>query len=402
MSKYKKRPDGRYATSAIIGYDENGKPKRKTIYGRTIMELDKKVADFKSLQNKGIVINDGGMTIQQWSEKWLELYKADKAYNTYQMYRRTVDNHIIPALGNVRLNALKKHHIQELLNNIVQSGHQRTAELVRLTMQQIIKQAIIEEYIYKDVTVGLSLPKKQKPEKRALSDAEKALIQKAELNQKERTFIDLLYYTGIRRGEALALMASDIDFVNKKIIINKNLVMKDNISEIKQSPKTEAGNREVPMPDKLLASLKDYMTSINSLYLFTMQNKNLMTSSSFRRFWDNILDKINIAAGGEKYKRKDLQTDKEKTPLQLIANDITPHMLRHTYATNLYYAGIDIKTAQYLLGHSSIQMTMDIYTHLDNSKISNSADKLNAFFDSQNKSFDSQNIVKSKNQQNII
>ncbi len=399
MAKYKKRPDGRYATSAIIGYDENGKPKRKVIYGRTIMELDKKVADFKSLQNKGIVIDDGGMTVKQWSEKWLELYKADKAYNTYMMYKRTVDNHITPNLGTIRLSALKKHQIQELLNNIVQSGHQRTAELVKLTLHQIIQQAIIEEYIYKDVTVGLSLPKKQKIEKRALTDAEKALIQKADLTQKERAFIDLLYYTGVRRGEALALMVSDIDFVNKKVKINKNLVMKDKTSEIKQSPKTEAGNREIPMPDKLFHSLKKYASSITSLYLFTMQNGELMTSSSFRRFWDNILDKLNIAAGGEKYTRTDLQKDKEQKPIRLIANDITPHMFRHTYATNLYYAGIDIKTAQMLLGHSSIQMTMDVYTHLDNTKVLSAGDKLNAFFDNQNNSSDSQNIVKSEKSQ---
>lgn len=397
MAKYKKRPDGRYATSAIIGYDKNGKPKRKTLYGRTIMELDKKVADFKSLQNKGIIIDDNGMTIEQWAIKWLELYKADKAYNTYMMYKRTIDNHIIPTLGNIRLNALKKHQIQETLNNIVQNGHQRTAEMVKLTLQQIIKQAIIEEYVHKDVTIGLSLPKKQKSEKRALTDAEKMLIQNADLNQKERAFVDLLYYTGIRRGEALALMVSDIDFINKKVKINKNLVMKDKISEIKQSPKTEAGNREIPMPDKLFSSLKNHISDINSLYLFTMQNGDLITSSSFRRFWDNILDKINIAAGGEKYTRKDLQ--KDKTPLQLIADDITPHMFRHTYATNLYYAGIDIKTAQTLLGHSSIQMTMDIYTHLDNEKILSAGDKLNAFFDSQNNSSDSQNIVKTKNMQ---
>ena len=399
MAKYKKRPDGRYATSTIIGYDENGKPKRKILYGRTIMELDKKIADFKSLQNKGIVIDDGGMTVQQWSEKWLQLYKADKAYNTYMMYKRTVDNHITPNLGAIRLSALKKHQIQELLNNIVQSGHQRTAELVKLTLQQIIQQAIIEEYVYKDITIGLSLPKKERPDKRALTDAEKALIQKADLNPKERAFVDLLYYTGVRRGEALALMVSDIDFVNKTVKISKNLVMKDGVSEIKPSPKTEAGNREIPMPEQLFSSLTNYITEVNSLYLFTMQNGDLMTSSSFRRFWDNILDKLNIAAGGEKYTRPDLQKDKSKVPIRLIADDITPHMFRHTYATSLYYAGIDIKTAQTLLGHSSIQMTMDVYTHLDQTKILSAGDKLNAFFDSQNNSSDSQNIVKSEKSQ---
>lgn len=380
MAKYKKRPDGRYATSAIIGYDENGKPKRKTIYGRTIMELDKKVADFKSLQNKGIVIDDGGLTVQQWSEKWLELYKADKAYNTYMMYKRTVDNHITPNLGSIRLSALKKHQIQELLNNIVQNGHLRTAELVKLTLHQIIQQAIIEEYVYKDVTVGLSLPKAQKAEKRALTDAEKALIQNADLNPKERAFIDLLYYTGIRRGEALALMVSDIDFVNRKISINKNLVMKETLSEVKLSPKTKSGNRQIPMPDKLFQSLKNYMAHTSNIYLFTMQSGEFMTKSAFRRFWDNILDKMNIAAGGNKYKRKDTLKNCSIKPIRLIAKDITPHMFRHTYATNLYYAGIDIKTAQTLLGHSSIQMTMDIYTHLDENKIIDAGEKLNEFF----------------------
>lgn len=80
MAKYKKRPDGRYATSTIVGYTDDGKPKRKTLYGRTIMELDKKVAEFKSLQNKGIIINDEGMTVEQWGIKWLKLYKSAKEY----------------------------------------------------------------------------------------------------------------------------------------------------------------------------------------------------------------------------------------------------------------------------------------------------------------------------------
>lgn len=398
MAKYKKRPDGRYATSAIIGYDENGKPKRKVIYGRTIMELDKKVADFKSLQNKGIVIDDGGMTVKQWSEKWLELYKADKAYNTYMMYKRTVDNHIIPNLGTIRLSALKTHHIQELLNTIIQDGHHRTAELVKITLTQIVKQAILEEYIYKDVTLGLSLPKKTKPEKRALTDAEKTFIQNADLNLKERAFIDLLYYTGIRRGEALALMVSDIDFVNKKVKINKNLVMKDRNSEVKQSPKTYAGNRQIPIPNKLLQSLKEYMCKNKSVYLFTMENGEFMTNAAFRKFWNDILKKFNSAAGGYNPK-PGRRTITLETPMRLIASDITPHMFRHTYATNLYYAGIDIKTAQTLLGHSSIQMTMDIYTHLDNDKLSSSADKLNLYFNSQNNSSDSQNIVNSEKSQ---
>lgn len=375
MAKYKKRADGRYATSVVVGH-EDGKPKRKTIYGRTIQELDKKVADFKSLQNKGIIIDDKNMTIEQWSLKWLELYKKGKSYNTYEMYKRTINNHIIPRLGSIRLSALRTSQIQEVLNAIVQKGHQRTAELTRLTIQQIIKQAVIEEYLHKDVTLGLSLPKKQKPEKRALTDSEKTLIQNTELSAKERAFVDLLYYTGVRRGEALALTVNDIDFINKKVHINKSLIMTDEKSEIKQSPKTEAGNRSIPLPDKLIESLKQHIIDINSAYIFAQHDGTPMSRSSFRRFWDHIVDKINIAAGGTKYTRK----DENQKSLRLIADDITPHLFRHTYATNLYYAGIDIKTAQYLLGHSSIQMTMDIYTHLNEDKITNAGEQLNDYF----------------------
>lgn len=387
MAKYKKRPDGRYATSTIVGYDDNGKPKRKTLYGRTIMELDKKVAEFKSLQNKGIIINDEGMTVEQWGKKWLELYKSAKEYNTYTMYQNVLNKHIIPQLGDIRLNALKSHHIQELLNDIIQKGHHRTAEIVKLTIKQMIQQAIINEYIYKDVSLKVSLPQSKKKEKRALTTEEKLLIEKSKLTQKERVFVDLLYYTGVRRGEALALTVKDIDFINRKLTINKNLVLKDSQSDIKNSPKTDAGNRLIPLPTKLLSELKEYLANVSSIYLFTKQNGELMTKSSFRRFWDNILDKMNIAAGGDKFSRSE-------TAIRLVSKDITPHIFRHTYATNLYYAGIDVKTAQRLLGHSNIQITLEIYTHLDNSNISTASDILNNYFDNQNNCSDSQNIVR--------
>lgn len=379
MAKYKKRADGRYSTSIIVGHTEDGAVKRKIIYGRTIAELDNNIADFKSLKNKGIIIDDKNLTVGEWALKWLELYKKDKAYNTNICYQRIINTHIIPAFGDIRLSSLKQNHVQKLLNDIVQGGHMRTAELVRLTIQQIIHQALIEEYIYKDITVGLSMPQKQQAKKRSLTEAEKNLIQAADLDPKERAFVDLLYYTGVRRGEALALTRDDIDFVNKTISINKNLVMKSNESEIKPSPKTKAGVRELPIPEKLLKTLISYVYALDSNYLFTKNDGGLMTNSAFRRLWDNILDKINIAAGGTKYTRKDTRHEGERA-IQLIADDITPHMFRHTYATSLYYSGVDIKTAQYLLGHSSIQMTLDVYTHLDNEKITDSKAKLDAFF----------------------
>lgn len=81
MAKYKKRPGGRYATSFIIGHNADGKTLRRTLYGRTIMELDEKVADFKSLQNKGIVVGKENITVREWAQTWLKLYKSNREYN---------------------------------------------------------------------------------------------------------------------------------------------------------------------------------------------------------------------------------------------------------------------------------------------------------------------------------
>jgi len=106
------------------------------------------------------------------------------------------------------------------------------------------------------------------------------------------------------------------------------------------------------------------MQSLNSIQLFTMQNGQLVSKSSYRKFWHKIIESLNNAIGG---------TETIKPVI-----DLTCHILRHSYATNLYHAGVDVKTAQKLLGHSSISVTMDIYTHLtiDNKDIQ---EKLNRY-----------------------
>ncbi len=338
MAKYKKRPDGRYATSVITGYKDDGKPIRKTIYGRTIRELDDKFSEFKTLRSKGIVIDDKNITFGEWADKWLELYKRGKSYNTYTMYK-TALNRFEP-IRDIRLSSLKKHQIQEILNEISSTGALRSAEIALLTVRQIIKSAIDEQYIYVDCTRGLTVPKRPTKEKRALTDDEIQLIKEAELTAKERAFVELLLYCGLRRGEALALSPSDI--CGDVIRVNKALIFKGNTPEMKDTPKSDKSLRDVPIPSALRSSL-DAQAAEASSVLFPMNTKDeYMTKSSFRKFWKGIIKKTGLP------------------------DDVTPHILRHTYATRLFYGGVDVKTAQRLLGHSTVQMTLDVYTHLQN------------------------------------
>ena len=141
-------------------------------------------------------------------------------------------------------------------------------------------------------------------------------------------------------------------------ILNGDTILEARLMEIKNSPKTSAGNREVPVTDELYGYLKQYLPTVKSLYVFPTAQNTLMTQSSYSRMWDKIINAINLSAGGRNGK---LRVNK-------LSNNITPHMIRHTYATLLYEAGVDIKVAQYLMGHSSIKITMDIYTDLSNKK----------------------------------
>lgn len=367
-SKYKKRADGRYLIQILLGYS-NGKAKYKNVYAHTIPELEKKAAKIRDEIEKGISVKDERMTVETWALQWLKLYKVNIEYNTYIMYETNINVHIIPSIGIIRLKELKSHHIQEMLNKLVAEGKERTAEIVYTTLNQILGQAVKNDYIYKNVINNVTLKKRSKPIKRALSDSEIENIRKADLPLKEKTLLILLLTTGLRKGEALALTKKDVNLNDKYIEVNKSAIIKKNQMEIKNSPKSDAGFRKVPITDELFILLSQHIPQLKGIYVFPTTKDNFMTHSAFRRMWEKTLNTLNITAGGSNGVNK----------INAIATDITPHIFRHTYATLLYRANVDIKTAQYLLGHSSLQMTMETYTHLDESKKDEQIGKFNTF-----------------------
>ncbi len=365
-AKFTKRKDGRYCTHVSIGVDSEGKPMRRTLYARTQRELEEKAAELRLQVTQGAVVADENVYLSEWAKEWIKTYKSGVAYNTRKMYEVMINAHITPNIGNIKLKDIKPHHIQRLVNDQIGEGHFRTAESILLTVRQILEKAVENNLLIKNPAVSVSMPKRVKPEKRALTDGEKSIIEAAELDLKSRAFLYVLMYAGLRRGEALALMRSDINTVENTIEINKTLIIKGNKGEIKNSPKSKSGFRTIPIPSVLSDVLKEYLAEKGSIYVFPSASGTLMSHTAFRRFWEKIITRLNAQAGGN---------DK----FFVLAGDITPHIFRHTYATTLFYAGVDIKTAQYLLGHSSISVTMDIYTHLDDSKTRTAVEKLNQY-----------------------
>ena len=361
----KKRADGRYCKQVVIGYDSSGKRKTKSFYGKSKREVEQRAALFKDELKKGIAVINDNITVAEWAREWLDTYKTGIAYNTLQSYRTAVEAHIIPFMGSVKLINLKKYQVQELLNNLIGEGKRSMAEYVRLSVCQMLTQAQENELIYKNVASQIKLPPKQKPLKRALTNDEKKLVRSADLSDGERMLLLVMLYAGLRRGEALALTSNDIDFENNTIHVCKTLIFKGNNPEIKQSPKSDAGNRYIPIVDIIRDDLRKYVEN-NHGPLFHMSDGSLVTKSSYRKTWARILKKLNEAAGGSDGN-------------VVIADDITSHIFRHTFATSLYYAGVDLKTAQQLLGHATARMTLDIYTHLDAMHAETAYKRLNEF-----------------------
>lgn len=349
-SRYTRRSDGRYQVKVNIGKNIEGKSEYKTLYAATERELKEKEAALKAQLAQGVMLDSASQTLAQWAREWLKTYKNNVSYNTHFTYETIVEKHIAASdIASVPLKDIKLWHLQQLINQKAASGLTRTLELLKCTLYQMFEAAINNDMLLKNPTRGLELPKKEHKEKRALTLDERTAIEKADFTPKQRAFVYLGLYAGLRRGEILALTTKDINLERRVITVNKNLVIKNTHTELKNSPKTDAGFREVPIRLPLYEVLAPYVKSLQTPLLFPMTNGSYTTASSYTKLWRGISKAISASA--------------EKNGLIVDTSTISAHILRHTCATDMFYSGIDLKNSQRILGHSRVETTLDIYTH---------------------------------------
>ena len=218
----------------------------------------------------------------------------------------------------------------------------------------VFRFAFINEYVDSDPTVRIKPPKGTASVKRdALTEDQMKIVEKST----DCTFGVLAYflmYTGLRKGELLALQWKDIDFEKKEIHITKSVFHHNNIPHIK-TPKTQAGMRTAILLDCLIDKLKTIKDRVPEHYLFSGEKP--LTNSQFQCRW-------------EKYQKES-------------GLNITAHQLRHTFATILFEANIDVKDAQSIMGHSDISVTQNIYTHIRSQRMKDTTNKLNNFISCQ-------------------
>lgn len=342
----KRRPDGRWAKAVTI----NGK--RVFFYStaaserQALKDIEKQMIDYSGKEERG-------KTFSEVVDAWSSVHFEDIEYNTQKYYNASIKQ-IKQYFGNTQIKSIEPADINRFMDYLVSLRYSlKTVKARKLALNLIFSYAVVEKFVPSNPCTAVKIPKHLKKTRREAPTEEELQTVIANINTEFGFFAYFILYTGLRRGEALALRYSDIDFDNKTITVNKSVYHKSNVPYVK-TPKTEAGIRTVILLDNLIPLLKaNKKTKDKNELVFGNSNNELLTNGQFQGLW-------------ERYTRT-------------TGLDITPHQLRHGYATILFEAGIDEKDAQELMGHTTIQLTRDIYTHISKTRKKITAERLNNF-----------------------
>ncbi|MBQ7046256.1 MAG: site-specific integrase [Oscillospiraceae bacterium] len=371
----KRRADGRIAVQVFIGA-VNGKNKYKTIYGQTQKEVDKKAAELREMLGRGVdVLSDASFAF--WAKKFLHSKQQEVSPSQYRFYAAKVD-YLNNMLGTQEIRKIRPYQLQDIINELAaynphtkKPSAKKTLNDVKAVACQVFGYALCNAAVDVNPAEYIKIPAlAPQSKRRALDEEEQQYV--IHTPHRAQTAAMLMMFAGLRRGEATALTWSDIDFTAKTITINKSYDFKNNTVK---RPKTLSGIRVITMPD----ILSDYLSEQprDGLFVIMSAHGEQMTETAWKRMWESYMCELDFRYGNK------LNKEKSKFSPNKIKGStfepFTPHCLRHTYATILYDAGVDVLTAQKLLGHSDVKTTLGIYTHLSTQKEKHDIAKLNDF-----------------------
>lgn len=371
---------GNYYTTFTV----NGK--KNFIYGNTPEEVEVKYTEMKYKYHQGYNVNDHP-TLESYMILWYNTYKKDKgAVETQHMYRNCINNHINPALGHFKVKEITGTQVQTLLNSVTSS--KSLAHKVRITLNQIFKQAIADRLITFNPVMSCKVIAPDDPKRECLSPIQRELMLSIINGHRFYPIAFTILYTGMRMGEALALLWKDIDFDNSIIRVTKATEFEHSKPKSKD-PKTKNGFREIPIPEVLSNYLKQYKAkSKKSLYVFPGHAEGPMGQSEIMRTWKKAQKKVNKwFKDKEKVKEKGKELDKEKIEenKKMLEHkfNLTFRLLRHTYCTGLFDAGVDEVSAAEIMGHD-VTIMREVYTHIQEQRKKKTAIKLESLYKESN------------------
>lgn len=398
MPKSEKKSSKPVRKRIYLGKGSNGKPIYKNTYGKTDDEAAEKALQIKIARRKGIDVTADRDNFKKWADRWLALKKDDVSSGRYDVYSYAVDK--METLWYIPIIKVQTGDVQDVINALAlknpKTGNptaKKTLIDVKSAAKQIFQLAVEQRVIEYNPAIAVRIPKKApQGERRALTKEEQQWI--IDTPHRAQRGAMIMMYAGPRRGELIPLRWSDIDLKARTIDINKSVeIIKGKSVQKDGEAKTEASIRTIDIPQQLVDFLtferkKDGITpeTEDTLVIRSVKGK-MLTESGWKRLWDAYWNVLNLKYGDfTEYKKSNPEIDFEKPDsvhnphgVPPMIPPITAHWLRHTFATLLYLAGVDVLTARDQLGHADIKTTLEIYTHLDKIYKRHSMDRLSQY-----------------------
>ena len=352
-----------YRANVYLGVDQViGKKAKTSVTGRTRKEVKQKA---KHAQDDFI---SNGCTVtkvvpvknyQELADLWLDSYQLTVKPQTFVATKQMLYNHLIPVFGSLRLAKLSVSYIQSFINDLsTQIVHYAVVHSIN---RRVLQYGVSLQLLPFNPARDIILPKQPKRENTAIkfiaSDDLKALLLHMEklAFKKYSYYLDFVLYsvllaTGCRFGEVVALEWSDIDLENGTVSISKNY---NRFLKLIGTPKSKAGVRTISIDKKTVNMLRLYKNRQRQLYLQSGARASSVVFATPTREYQNLATR---------------QEALDRRCAEISIPRFTFHAFRHTHASLLLNAGISYKELQYRLGHATLAMTMDIYSHLSADK----------------------------------
>lgn len=362
------------------------------IYTRDNADLKTLIQDMEDLRYEvkhGLKGKGDNVTLDAWFDVWLNTHKRRTIKESTRVrYDDFYQRYIKQQIGKHRVSDFNPIQLERLLQGMADKDYStKTIRDVYNILNAMFKYAVHNRIIMFNPCAGVDIPKTKTKPIRVLTVEEQREVLEHAKGRIHENLIQVALGTGMRGGELLGLTWEDIDFRKREISVNKTLVYIKDLETKKytfkyQTPKTKNSIRKIPMQDSVYKALKRQRIQLKEMQLsslewapfkgfenlvFAGKNGKPITEHSFQVTLDWIEKSIN--------KERQKRAEKNKTEFEPIAH-FYPHALRHTFATRCFEAGIDAKVVQGFLGHYSIAITLDLYTHVTNDKAKSEMDKL--------------------------
>lgn len=347
----------------------------KTIYSKKLSELRKNLA-VKIAENETFVSVRETIKLDNWFNQWIKIYKEKSVRpNTLREYTHVYNKNISPFIGNRNINSLVKSDIQRIITLAHTNGYgYERQNKIKVILSDMMARALEDNLILKNPVLGAKFIDKKESKAKSLTLEEQNIF----FEYCKNTFYDNMFNvavnTGMRPGELFALTESDIDFENGFIDVNKTLVYQKYLTDTRKTfhleePKTKQSYRKVPI------------NSVCKIYLERQIQQKAIVSSKRPKEQNDFLftTKYNTPINSVIYADAIHAVIREINlfrPNNDLFKNFSGHTFRHTFATRCFEHEIDPKVVQSYLGHSSVKMTLDLYTHVTKEKSFNDIEKL--------------------------